>query len=205
VDLLTDNALRWLPHHQLLTSLSFQLNLMLGGTIEEWVAQCDLFAIVIRSLPQLQELHVVLCGARTHVPPITMASLSLRKLELELIIEQCSIRFDVPSLTELDLACWSPSFRERMDMDMFINCKKVTHLSLCDQIDASVVIPWHVFSSNMISLKLPESAQLSIHQYIQTLESKQFATLEIFQCDRQNMEPFILGCHITSMEMFERT
>jgi hypothetical protein len=170
----SDGALKWLPHHQLLTSLSFYL--------EEGLAKRDLLAIAIRSLPHLHELHLRISGAlapAADVPPITITSLSLRILELSLGRKQCSIIFDVPSLTHLDLSWAQPlSFKEVMDL--FINCKTVTHLLLHDYIAPSVVIPWHLFSSNMISLKLLDSAQLSIHQCIQMLGCPQFSTLEIF-------------------------
>jgi hypothetical protein len=177
-------SVNWLPHYQLLTSLSFRLESQPRDTHEHWLQTRELFTIAIRSLPHLQELHLNLPDLDDgEIPPLVIASSSLGKLEISL---NDQLILDVPSLTDLDVS-WMmgdiPSTQEMMEA--FVNCKNVTHLTLYDQIDATMVIPWHIFSPNMISIKLRDSAQLSIDQYIQILRCPQFATLETFHCMTQ--------------------
>jgi hypothetical protein len=182
-DSLPNDALKWLPHHQLLTSLSFSLERD-HNPIEEWTLRRDLFMIAIRSLPHLHELRigVLNLGEVDDIPPITITSLSLRKLEFTMA--KRSVIFDAPSLTYLDLSWLNYDSVNANDMvDMFINCKSVTHLIQGPvEIDYHKAIPWHVFSSNMISLKFTDGFRLSIDHYIQMLRSPQFATLETFHC-----------------------
>jgi hypothetical protein len=183
---LPSDALKWLPHHQLLTSLSFQVAPD-NKTDSNWIARCELFMVAIRSLPHLQQLQLRIGAIDDgyEVPPITIISSSLRTLDVSM--GKHNIIFDVPSLTHLDITSDdSESLLPQEMVDMFVNCKNVTHFSTIDRFDNDdEVIPWHVFSPNMISINLAVSARLSLNQYIQMLRSPQFATLEIFHCEAE--------------------
>jgi hypothetical protein len=180
---LTNNALNWLSHHQLLTSLTFRLE---EGdskdTEEQWLQKRDLFVMAIRSLPHLHlDVNIIDMFDNEELPPFPLTSSSLTTLDLQLTGRPI---FDMPSLTHLDISWFEgdPFNDDQEMMDMFVNCKKVTRLSLHDTIDLKMVIPWHLFAPNMISLNLSGSARLSLPQYHQMLHSPQFATLERFQC-----------------------
>jgi hypothetical protein len=153
---LTNDALKWLPHHQLLTSLSFALEPNGDNdTREQWIQKHELFTIAIRLLPHLQHLHLQigqLYNDDRDEPFITITSSSLRKLRLETRRHPHTI-LDLPSLTDLDISWLSETSLNAQEMtDMFVNCKNVTYLSFRCSLDTTMIVPWHLFAPNMITL-----------------------------------------------------
>jgi hypothetical protein len=184
---LPNGALKWLPHHQLLTSLSFRLGPNGShDTREQWINKRDLFMIAIRSLPHLQELDLDIIDTNQlldDIPPLTIVSSSLRTLNFTM--EKPSTIFDVPSLTHLDLSWYQYAPLSTKEM-VVLNCKNVSHFLFEGNIGikTSMVIPWHVFAPNMVQVSITPtgSVRFSVDHYIQMLRCPHFATLEIFHC-----------------------